>query len=294
MRRLFAFAAALASLVLPSLRRGRRAEPRRDNHDADQARRHADAGQPLLRQLLRHLSGCRRHPDRRLPCRSTAAGRPAGASSRSASATGRPTTSARPSASSNASSTAARWTASSPPTGRHGPRRDPAMGYYDDRDIPYYWNVADNYVLFDRFFTSATVGSVANHMYWVAGSAAATSAEHADQHDGYDDCRRSSTVCEQKGVSWKFYVAELRPARSPSASPGGDRGSQPADQGPAARATTRFHRRPAARRPHRRPEPVLPRPAQRHAAGRVLHRHRRGPASTRRAASGPASSSCGS
>ena len=32
------------------------------------------------------------------------------------------------------------------------------MGYYDDRDLPYYWNVADNYVLFDRFFASAHGG----------------------------------------------------------------------------------------------------------------------------------------
>ena len=32
---------------------------------------------------------------------------------------------------------------------------DLAMGYYDDRDIPFYWNIADDYVLFDRAFTSA-------------------------------------------------------------------------------------------------------------------------------------------
>ncbi len=43
-----------------------------------------------------------------------------------------------------------------------------AMGYYDDRDIPYYWNLADHYVLFDRFFSSAKDGSFANHMYSVA------------------------------------------------------------------------------------------------------------------------------
>ena len=34
-----------------------------------------------------------------------------------------------------------------------------AMGYYDGRDIPYYWNVAKQYVLFDRFFSSTAVGS---------------------------------------------------------------------------------------------------------------------------------------
>jgi phospholipase C len=36
------------------------------------------------------------------------------------------------------------------------------MGHYDDRDIPYYWNVADEYVLFDRFFSSALGGSAAH------------------------------------------------------------------------------------------------------------------------------------
>ena len=39
------------------------------------------------------------------------------------------------------------------------------MGYYDDRDLPFYWNVAEDYVLFDRFFAaspaavSPTIGS---------------------------------------------------------------------------------------------------------------------------------------
>ena len=44
-----------------------------------------------------------------------------------------------------------------------------SMGYYDGSDIPYYWNLADHYVLFDQFFSSASDGSFANHMYWVAG-----------------------------------------------------------------------------------------------------------------------------
>ncbi len=54
-----------------------------------------------------------------------------------------------------------------------------AMGYYDDRDLPYYWNLADHYVLFDHFFSSAKDGSFANHMYWVAG--VSPSAERGQQ-----------------------------------------------------------------------------------------------------------------
>ena len=46
-----------------------------------------------------------------------------------------------------------------------GELADTVMGYYDDRDIPYYWNLADNYVLFDKFFASVGGGSVKNHMY---------------------------------------------------------------------------------------------------------------------------------
>jgi phospholipase C len=38
------------------------------------------------------------------------------------------------------------------------------MGYYDDRDLPLYWKLADEYVLFDRFFAATAAGSVASHM----------------------------------------------------------------------------------------------------------------------------------
>ena len=34
-----------------------------------------------------------------------------------------------------------------------------AMGYRDGRDLAYYWNLADKYVLYDRFFSSAGAGS---------------------------------------------------------------------------------------------------------------------------------------
>ena len=45
-----------------------------------------------------------------------------------------------------------------------------SLGYYNGEDIPYYWNLADHYVLFDRFFSSAKDGSFANHFYWVAAA----------------------------------------------------------------------------------------------------------------------------
>ena len=85
-----------------------------------------------------------------------------------------------------------------------------AMGYYDDRDIPYYWNLADNYVLFDRFFSSARDGSFANHMYWVAGIPPV--ADRGQELANYlADVPTIFDQLEASGVSWKFYVQNYDP-----------------------------------------------------------------------------------
>lgn len=83
-----------------------------------------------------------------------------------------------------------------------------AMGYYDDRDIPYYWNLADNYVLFDRFFSSASDGSYQNHVYWVA---AAPLHKQTDSNHSLDDVTTIFDRLQAKGVSWKFYVESYDP-----------------------------------------------------------------------------------
>jgi phospholipase C len=80
-----------------------------------------------------------------------------------------------------------------------------SMGYYDYRDIPYYWNLAANYVLFDNFFSSAKDGSSANHMYWIAGVSATPKRGQALS----DLLANIPTIFDRlqaSGVSWKFYV----------------------------------------------------------------------------------------
>ena len=81
------------------------------------------------------------------------------------------------------------------------------MAYYDDRDLPFYWNLADEYVLFDKFFSSDHGGSFANHIYWVA-------AEHGGNGvslDGYPDLVTIFDRLQEKGISWKFYVQNYDP-----------------------------------------------------------------------------------
>ena len=80
-----------------------------------------------------------------------------------------------------------------------------AMGYYDSSDIPYYWNLAGNYVLFDHLFSSAKDGSFANHMYWVA----ATNPQVKKGQQLSTLVENIPTIFDRlqaAGVSWKFYV----------------------------------------------------------------------------------------
>src|SRR5690242_4463775 len=49
------------------------------------------------------------------------------------------------------------------------------MSYYDNKTIPYYWNLAKHYVLADNFYSSVLSYSLPNHWYAVAGQAPTTS-----------------------------------------------------------------------------------------------------------------------
>ena len=82
-----------------------------------------------------------------------------------------------------------------------------AMGYYDDSDLPYYWNLADEYVLFDNYFSSDHGGSFANHMYWVS----AQPGGNRVSENGYADVATIFDRLEERGISWKFYVQNYDP-----------------------------------------------------------------------------------
>lgn len=78
------------------------------------------------------------------------------------------------------------------------------MGYYNQADLPYYYNLARDYVLFDRFFSSARTGSFMNHVYWVSGSGG----PGLDQipENGFRHLTTIFDRLQKRGISWKFYV----------------------------------------------------------------------------------------
>jgi phospholipase C len=84
------------------------------------------------------------------------------------------------------------------------------MGYYDERDIPYYWNLADSYVLFDQFFSSAKDGSFANHMYWVA-SIPPVAPKGVPLNEVLANLPTIFDRLQSAGISWKFYVQNYDP-----------------------------------------------------------------------------------
>ncbi len=77
------------------------------------------------------------------------------------------------------------------------------LGYYDYRDIPYYWDYASQFVLMDNYFSSEMSQSLPNHIYLMAGQA-----------DGVTSNRYNVTLSfpsvldelNSKGISWKYYA----------------------------------------------------------------------------------------
>jgi phospholipase C len=84
------------------------------------------------------------------------------------------------------------------------------MGYYNRRDLPFYWNAAQRYVLFDHFFSSALYGIRSNRSYWVS-AAPAPGGTGGIPPGGYGKQPTIFDRLQAAGVSWKFYVEGYRP-----------------------------------------------------------------------------------
>jgi phospholipase C len=84
------------------------------------------------------------------------------------------------------------------------------MGHYDDREVPFYWNLADQYVLFDRFFGSAMGGTLTNHLFWTTAGPGDEDPAETIPAGGFT-ARTIFDRLEERGLSWKFYVRNYDP-----------------------------------------------------------------------------------
>jgi phospholipase C len=92
----------------------------------------------------------------------------------------------------------------SPYCSRH-PKRPDVMGYHDRREIPNYWEYADNFVLQDHVFESDSSWSLPEHLYLVSGW---------------------SAHCKKKGDPMSCRSAVENPG-SPPGGPGNTTGKRP-------------------------------------------------------------------
>jgi len=96
------------------------------------------------------------------------------------------------------------------------------MGYYDRRDIPNYWDYADNFVLDNNFFSSAMGPSFPNHLYIASGANGPTTLDEKwIKDDGVVNTPGKlpsgisfswATLAEElsKGkVSWTWYIGAV-------------------------------------------------------------------------------------
>ncbi len=76
------------------------------------------------------------------------------------------------------------------------------MGYYDDTDLPYYYFMATQFAISDRWFSPVMTNTPANRMYAIAG----TSHGVVNKQTTNLDIPTIFDELEQKQISWKVYV----------------------------------------------------------------------------------------
>lgn len=83
------------------------------------------------------------------------------------------------------------------------------MGYYDSRDIPYYWELASKYVLADRFFSPTMKTGLPNYLTLYTGHDPGYSNKIPDQGLEINTIFDS---LEKGNIPWKVYVQNYEPS----------------------------------------------------------------------------------
>ena len=93
-----------------------------------------------------------------------------------------------------------------------------ALGYYNYNEIPFYWQLADEFVLADRWFSSVMGPSFPNHLYLFSASRTSNTVDENGDPVRYDsvpsvgmDIETIFDSLQDAGISWKVYIQGYRP-----------------------------------------------------------------------------------
>ncbi len=103
-----------------------------------------------------------------------------------------------------------------------------AMGYHDAREIPNYWQYAQNFTLQDHLYEPNSSWSLVSHLFLVSEwSASCGRADDPDScHDTVNSAQRNyawtdvTYLLHKQGVSWAYYVAAGTQPDTDDGSPG--------------------------------------------------------------------------
>jgi len=79
------------------------------------------------------------------------------------------------------------------------------MGYYDARQLGYYWSLASNYTLADHYFQSMLGPTIPNRLFSLAGQAGNLTSN--DVPFGGIDIPTIFDQMEARGVTWRYYYS---------------------------------------------------------------------------------------
>jgi phospholipase C len=81
-----------------------------------------------------------------------------------------------------------------------------AYGYYNDSDIPYYWQLAKDYTLMDNYFASTLGPTLPQHLFLLAGQ----SPTHEGMHNTLFGFPFIMDELDSAAVSWRYYAGYHR------------------------------------------------------------------------------------
>lgn len=80
-----------------------------------------------------------------------------------------------------------------------------AMGFYTEEDIPYYYALASQFAISDRFFCSSPAATLSNRLFLLAASAFGRVYPDFPDPQQYN-AKSIFDLLEEAGISWKIYV----------------------------------------------------------------------------------------
>ncbi|MCL8535813.1 phospholipase C, phosphocholine-specific [Chryseobacterium gallinarum] len=93
------------------------------------------------------------------------------------------------------------------------------LGYYNREDLPFYYQLADAFTIFDQYFCSSLTGTTPNRLFLWSGTLreqqyGKVKANVVNENIDYDTARQAKwksfpEILEQQNVSWRIYQNEI-------------------------------------------------------------------------------------